>query len=290
MTFTLGIDGGASAAKWALLSDDGKFIEGTSVAIDGHVYREESQARLEKVLQEIKAKAGDGQVRAVYAGITGIGNRPESAHAVKSIFKNFFPNAKIEIVIDMVLGYRSHFEIGEGIFLYAGTGSIAIHINQTGEIIRAGGWGYLLGDEGAGYWMGREAIRRVVSALDMKLRLESFESEILREIGTNDWDGIKAFVYSKDRSVIASLARTVIDLANSGDETATDIVLTAADYLVDLVQQIELVSGKRNLPVVFGGGISEAGELLIDAINRGIGRNVIISNLRMANRAAELAR
>ena len=124
----------------------------------------------------------------------------------------------------------------------------------------------------------------------MKLRLESFESEILREIGTNDWDGIKAFVYSKDRSVIASLARTVIDLANSGDETATDIVLTAADYLVDLVQQIELVSGKRNFPVVFGGGISEAGEMLIDAINRGIGRNVIISNLRMANRAAELAR
>ena len=290
MSFTLGIDGGASASKWALLSDDGKFIEGISNAIDGHVYREESQARLEKLLQEIATKAGDGEVRAVYAGITGIGNRPESAEAVKSIFKKYFPKAKIEIVIDMVLGYRSHFDIGEGIFLYAGTGSIAIHINQSGEIIRAGGWGYLLGDEGAGYWMGREAIRRVVSALDLKLTLEKFESEILRTIGANDWDGIKSFVYSKDRSVIASLARSVIDLANSGDETATDIVLTAAEYLVDLVHQIELITGKRDLPVVFGGGISEAGELLIDALNRGIGRKVTISELRMANRAAELAR
>ena len=290
MSFTLGIDGGASAAKWALLSDDGKFIEGTSNAIDGHVYREDSQARLEKVLQEIATKAGTGEVRAVYAGITGIGNRPESAEAVKSIFTKYFPKAKIEIVIDMVLGYRSHFDIGEGIFLYAGTGSIAIHINQSGEIIRAGGWGYLLGDEGAGYWMGREAIRRVVSALDMKLTLEKFESEILRKIGANDWDGIKSFVYSNDRSAIASLARLVIDLANSGDETATDIVLTAAEYLVDLVHQIELITGKRNLHVVFGGGISEAGELLIDAVNRGIGRKVTISELRMANRAAELAR
>jgi N-acetylglucosamine kinase-like BadF-type ATPase len=124
----------------------------------------------------------------------------------------------------------------------------------------------------------------------MKLTLEKFESEILRTIGTNDWDGIKSFVYSKDRSVIASLARSVIDLANSGDETATDIVLTAAEYLVDLVHQIELITGKRDLPVVFGGGISEAGELLIDAVNRGIGRKVTISELRMANRAAELAR
>jgi len=289
MSFSLGIDGGASAAKWALLSDDGIFIEGTSDAIDGHVYREESQARLEKVLQEIATKVGAGEVRAVYAGITGIGDRPESADAVKSIFKKYFPSATIEVVIDMVLGYRSHFQFGEGIFLYAGTGSIAIHINQAGEIIRAGGWGYLLGDEGAGYWIGREAIRRVVAALDMKLTLEKFESEILGKIGAKDWDGIKSFVYSNDRSAIASLARLVIDLAISGDETATDIVLTAAEYLVDLVQQIELMTGKRDLPVVFGGGITETGELLIDAVNRGIGRTVKISDLRMANRAAELA-
>lgn len=290
MAFTLGIDGGASAAKWALLDDAGKFIEGSSVAIDGHVYREDSRARLEKVLREISLRTGGEEVRSIYAGITGIGNRPESSEAVKAIVKEYFPTARIEIVIDMVLGFRSHFKLGEGIFLYAGTGSIAIHINQAEEIIRAGGWGYLLGDEGAGYWLGREAIRRVVSALDMKLSLERFESEILEVIGANDWDGVKSFVYSQDRSAIASLARTVIGLAQESDETAMDIVETAGEYLVDLVHQIELMIGKRDLPVVFGGGLSEAGELLINSINRGIGKTVKISDCRMANRAAELAR
>lgn len=287
MNYTLGIDGGASAAKWALRNSEGNFIEGSSPPIDGHVYREDSRFRLESVLQEIKSKIGDSQVTSIYAGITGIGS--ESIEQVKNLMHQIFPQAKIEIVIDIVLGYRSNLDLGEGIFLYAGTGSIAIHITENGEIIRAGGWGYLLGDEGAGYWIGREAIRRTVAIMDMKVELEDFEQVILKRINAKNWDEVKAFVYSHDRSAIAALAQEVIDLANNGDETAIDIVMAAAEYLIDLVQQLEIVTGKKNLPVVFGGGISEAGDLLIQAISRGIGREVKTSNVRMANRAAELA-
>lgn len=287
MALTLGIDGGASSTKWALRSSDGTFIEGSTSPIDGHVYREESRTRLISVLREIKKEAGNDNVTAIYAGITGIGT--ESVSEVKKIIASEFLDAKIAVVIDMVLGYESHFALGEGIFLYAGTGSIAIHLTESGEIVRAGGWGYLLGDEGAGYWVGREAIRRTVAALDMKIELETFEIEILNALNVKNWDEIKAFVYSHDRSSIAALAPRVISMAQEGIETAEDILLTAAEYLADLVQQIEIVTGKRNLPVVIGGGISEAGTLLINAIERGIGRDVKTSNINMARRAAELA-
>lgn len=46
----------------------------------------------------------------------------------------------------VMLKYRAHFEFGEGIFLYAGTGSIAIYMTETGKVVRAGGWGYLLAE------------------------------------------------------------------------------------------------------------------------------------------------
>jgi hypothetical protein len=67
------------------------------------------------------------------------------------------------------------------------------------------------------------------------------------------------------------------------------ILAIAADYLIDLVLQIESVVAKPDLPVIFAGGITEAGDFIIDLINIGIGREVSLSKVRIANRAAEIA-
>ena len=166
MTLTLGIDGGASATKWALRKEDGSFIEGKSKPIDGHIYRESSRIQLSEVLTEINHSVDSDKVVAIYAGITGIG--AESIEETKAIFTTFFPGALVKIVIDMELGYRAHFNLGQGIFLYSGTGSIAVHMTIDNKTIRAGGWGYLLGDEGGGYWIGLQGIRHTVSILDKR--------------------------------------------------------------------------------------------------------------------------
>lgn len=289
--FTLGIDGGATAAKWALRDGFGKIREGVSEPIDGHVYRPESKARLIGVLNEIKTAAGNEKIISVYAGITGTSSDPKNNGGIIEIFQSVFGEIKIEIVIDMVLGYRAHFALGEGIFLYAGTGSIAIHMTETGKVVRAGGWGYLLGDEGAGYWIGREAIRRTLTAIDTKSAITkgSLEAEVLDFTKCKDWNEIKEYVYSKDRSAIAALAKPVITLAKSGDLVAQDILAIAADYLIDLVLQLESVVAKPELPVMFAGGITEAGDSITDLINIGIGRDLLLSKVRIANRAAEIA-
>ncbi len=288
---TLGIDGGATAAKWALRDGNGTIKEGISEPIDGHLYRPESKSRLLKVLKEIKAAAGTQKIVSVYAGITGTSSDPENNGEIIEIFQSIFGEVEIEVVIDMVLGYRAHFEFGEGIFLYAGTGSIAIYMTETGKVVRAGGWGYLLGDEGAGYWIGREAIRRTLTAIDTRTAITkgSLEAEVLDFTKCKDWNGIKEYVYSKDRSAIAALAKPVIALAKKGDLLAQDILAIAADYLIDLVLQIDAVTAKSDLPVIFAGGIADAGEPIIDLINIGIGRELLVSNIRIANRAAEIA-
>ena len=187
MSYTLGIDGGATATKWALRKADGTFIEGNSGPIDGHIYRSESKERLEKVLKEIKITSGSEIVTSIYAGLTGLGKEGEAE--VMQLIKKEFPQARVELALDIVLGYRANFDLGAGIFLYAGTGSIAIYISKSGEMIRSGGWGYLLGDEGAGYWIGRESIRTILLEIESHIldsQLQNILSGEVKVISRNE--------------------------------------------------------------------------------------------------------
>lgn len=287
----LGIDAGASSTKWTLLDSEGMVKEGTSLSMDGHINREESKTRMITVLKEIEAVAHPQKVTAIYAGITGISETVDGAAATIEIFRSVFGKTSLELVTDIELGYRAHLDLGEGIFLYAGTGSIALHIDKNKEIIRAGGWGYLLGDEGGGYWIGREAIRRVLFQIENQSPIDpnSFEAQILTFIDCRNWKDIKSFVYSHERSKMASIARHVIELAQQGDMTALEIIQEAVGYLANLVWRLEKNLGGEKKPVVFAGGLSTGSSPLIQALNRELGRQVRVSNIRSATRAAELA-
>ena len=160
---SLGIDGGSSSAKWTLIDQSGAIkSKGSSNPIDGHLYRVESQEKMEKFLLELRQELGNLNPDHITIGITGLG----SVKKIEEYFLKAFPGAKLSIGTDVALAYRSEFKDGEGIYLYAGTGSIAVHITKTGEEISIGGWGYLLGDEGAGYWIGREALRHLMTQIE----------------------------------------------------------------------------------------------------------------------------
>ena len=288
----LGIDAGASSTKWTLLDSEGTVKEGISLSMDGHINREESKTRMITVLSEIEAAAHPQKMTAIYAGITGISETVEGVAATVEIFRSVFGKARLELVTDIELGYRAHLGLGEGIFLYAGTGSIALHIDKNREMIRVGGWGYLLGDEGGGYWIGREAIRRVLFHIESQspITSNSFEDQILTFIDCRNWKDIKSFVYSHERSKMASIARPVIELAQQGDRTALEILQEAAGYLANLVRRLERNLGEDEKPVVFAGGLSTGSNSLLQALIAELGREVRVPNIRSATRAAELAR
>ncbi|HUX65536.1 MAG TPA: BadF/BadG/BcrA/BcrD ATPase family protein [archaeon] len=288
----LGIDAGASSTKWALLDSEGILKEGTSLSMDGHINREESKTRMISVLREIEAVTRPQKVTAIYAGITGISETVEGAAETVKIFRSIFGNARLELVTDIELGYRANLNLGEGIFLYAGTGSIALHIDKNGQVIRAGGWGYLLGDEGGGYWIGREAIRRVLFHIESQSPISpnSFENQILTFINCVNWKDIKSFVYSNERSKVASIARCVIELAGQGDGAALEILQEAAGHLANLIRRLEVNLGENERPIVFAGGLSVGNSHLLGALTRELGRKPRVSDIRSATRAAELAR
>jgi N-acetylmuramic acid 6-phosphate etherase len=151
-----------------------------------------------------------------------------------------------------------HPEITSSLVVIAGTGSIAIRYaldsndGAPKRIARAGGWGHLLGDEGAGYAIGRQAIRKTLcsleeislgqrkaglSPLDMKV-VEFFSgSPVGRESDVSNIDLLSNVLTASDektaKSRIASITQKVLDLAGAGNAEAVDIISQQVSGFVD---------------------------------------------------------
>ena len=282
----LGIDAGASATKWVLINQNGPLASGVLEAMDGHLYRESSVERMRKVLKEISTEINGVQIDAVYMGITGVTHDGSIEKEINSAY-----GCNSTVVSDIELAYRANFADGDGILLYAGTGSVAYAIDENAAVHQIGGWGYLLGDEGAGYWIGKEAIRVALFHIESKKQIEvsSLSGQILEKINARDWSTVKSFVYSQDRSAIAALSKVVDAAASAGDNDAINILHKAAGHLADLVNRTDQLLARKALPVKFTGGISGS-KSLYGELEKFLRMRVSISTADIALRAAELAR
>jgi glucosamine kinase len=282
----LGIDAGASATKWALINENGLILSGQQEAMDGHLYRESSLARMQKVLREIKAQIKELRVESVYMGITGVTHDGSIQNQIKLVF-----DCDSQIVSDIELAYRANFSEGNGILLYAGTGSVSFAIDEEGQTHQIGGWGYLLGDEGAGYWIGRESIRHALSVIESNAGRtpDSLATLVLRAMNASDWNSVKSFVYSQERAKIAALSAIVNMAAEKNDADAILILTKAAAHLAELVNRMDKQLVRKALPVTFTGGISNS-QILYRELERYLRMRVTISSVDIALRAAELAR
>lgn len=282
----LGIDAGASATKWALVNEDGLIVAGICEPMDGHTYRQSSLDRMQKVLGDISKEVKHHNVSSVFMGITGVTNDGSIEKEINFVF-----HSKSVVVSDIELAYRANFDNGAGILLYAGTGSVAYAIDETATVHQIGGWGYLLGDEGAGYWIGKEAIRFTLFQIESKIEIanNSLAALILEKINAHDWNTVKAFVYSQDRSAIATLSKIVDSSAALGDYEAIAILKKAAEHLANLVGRMDVQLSRGSLPVKFTGGISGS-KFLYRELEIILRERVSVSTIDIAQRAAELAR
>ena len=282
---SLGIDGGSSSAKWTLIDQTGAIkSKGSSNPIDGHLYRIESQEKMEKFLIELRKDLGTLNPNHITIGITGLG----SVEKIEEYFLKAFPSSKLSIGTDVALAYRSEFKDGEGIYLYAGTGSIAVHITKAGEEISIGGWGYLLGDEGAGYWIGRAGLRHLMTQIEELSSLDELSNALSQAVGGKDWPSIRQFVYSKDRSAIAGLTPIVANSASNGSKSAAAILDNAANHLAELALRMERRLKIVNMPIAFGGGIASPALGIGQAIKSKLGRDIQINSHDHSLTAAKL--
>lgn len=145
-----------------------------------------------------------------------------------------------------------------GIALISGTGSVAYGRGANGKVCLRGGWGYLLGDEGSGYAIGRSALQLALLALEMEAPRTPLVDAVLQHLGVNRTLGLTRAIYGSGhpRVTIAAIAPHVIALAEGGDDEAQAIIDGAAEELIKVVdrtvQSIEPVEPPIYLAVAGG--------------------------------------
>lgn len=275
MAVFLGIDGGGS--KTSCLIGDETSVVGTGTAAGSNIVRVgEAQAR-ESLASAIRqactvANIKPSQIARVCVGLAGAG-RTEISERVKSIVSELIsgdtPGAirseAITVVGDMVIALEAAFGDGPGVIVIAGTGSIAYGRSRDGQIARAGGWGFAISDEGSGHWIGRNALAASLRAWDES----QAEHATLLEGLMKSWK-----IETREKLVLAANATpppdfaalfpAVVDLANSGDPLARDVLTQAGIQLADragiVIRRLFLDSG--SIPVAMSGGVFRSSALV----------------------------
>jgi glucosamine kinase len=260
------IDAGASSAKWTLKTSTG-FKRGAVGPITGHLFTDEAKAAATAELTQIAADAG--KVDQVVLGITGVdkGN-PVAAELVANIAQIFdIAASQVLLMNDMELAYSAVFAPGEGVLVYAGTGAIASQIDETGNFIRAGGWGFHIGDFGAGYSIGIAALRYVTGLWDQgKDPLQDeFAAAVMDFANCKDWPDLRIYIYGNGRSAIAAIAPIVGKLADQGNDVAQLLIQDAALALAELAQHIMDRTGASKV-IAMGGTFKISDQLFAEFV------------------------
>ncbi|MCM3881737.1 MAG: hypothetical protein ND807_16640 [Vicinamibacterales bacterium] len=266
----LGIDVGGTKTVCLLANEQGEVL--AHAREQGANLQGAGELSLENVLRSAIEKTLAGQnvlPSAICLGIAGV-DRPADEAVVQDIMRRLGYEATILVVNDALIALQAGVDADPGIVLVAGTGSIAYGRNAMGEASRAGGWGYVLGDEGSGYWMGRLALRAVVRQADGRGRATSLTPRILSHFAVARASELIHKIYHDDvpPNVIASLARYVQQSRDEGDVVAGSILNRAADELTTaaaaVVTQLGMIDAE--FAFVLAGGIFRAVPWLRDRL------------------------
>jgi N-acetylglucosamine kinase len=170
----------------------------------------------------------------VCAGFAGAG-RPDSVAFYKEVLESLIPGAQIIIESDAFIASIGAIGVDPGILLIAGTGSIVIGRDRNRVMFRVGGWGPHFGDEGSGFWIGREAVRASLRSLDAQGPAE-FANRIAARLGLTTISDIIGAWTSGSVGVpeIAGLFPEVVAVYPA--DPAPEILKAAAAHLRSLVE------------------------------------------------------
>src|SRR5437588_5602630 len=254
----LGIDAGGTKTGCLLADGSGNILaEARAGAANLH---SSGELAVEKALHDVMETAlGDRPIRpaAVCVGIAGV-DREEEASAVRAIMRRLGYKSGVVVVNDALIALAAGAGDAPGIVIVAGTGSIVYGRNAQEEAARAGGWGHILGDEGSGYWIGREALTAVMRAVDGRGPATRLTDDVVAHFNIADTSHLPRIVYDREvpRMSVAALGPIVQRASELGDAVATHLLERAAEELVLAARSVATKLEMRGdeFPFVLAGG------------------------------------
>ncbi len=258
----LGIDGGGTRTRARLANWHGDTLgEGEAGASNPQgIGFAAAQANLLTAIQNAfdAAHLERTRVAAACLGLAGA-DRPDERHLLTEWAREQIA-PRVEIINDGLTVLAAGTPENWGVALIAGTGSSAWGRAPDGRTTRAGGWGYLIGDEGSAYWLACQALHAATQAADgrgdaTRLLRASLDFWNLREPSE-----LVARVYRTGLTPadFARLAPVVMDAAHAGDPVAQKIVADAADALATLIVAVARklqFDAATEIPLALTGGL-----------------------------------
>ncbi|HEV2250842.1 MAG TPA: BadF/BadG/BcrA/BcrD ATPase family protein [Candidatus Limnocylindria bacterium] len=170
-----------------------------------------------------------------------------------ALLRRLLPDSLVSVVHDarLVLAAAG---LESGIALIAGTGSVAYGRTQDGREAQRGGWGWMIGDEGSGVWIAREAARLVMSRHETGHELGALGDAFLRASGAGDPRTMVLELHAlQEAKQWAALATKVFDTAEA-DAGSREIISRAGVELARRAIEVQGTLGLKD-PVVLAGGL-----------------------------------
>ncbi|HUG55052.1 MAG TPA: BadF/BadG/BcrA/BcrD ATPase family protein [Vicinamibacteria bacterium] len=270
MRYVIGIDAGGTKTIGLLADETGQVlseVRGTGANLQTH-----GELEVEKVFDDVMEELRQGRtISAVGLGIAGV-DRPHDEAVIRGILRRLGHRETARVVNDAAIALVAGAPDGVGIVVLAGTGSIAYGADRAGHTARSGGYGFLLADEGSGYWLGHQALRSVVRAADGRGPATRIMPILFESMEVSSVGDLVPRVYEKGlpKHRIAALAAVVQRAFDEGDEVARALIDGGARELALAARAVarQLDLGDGPFPVVLAGGAFKACPSLVDPLVR----------------------
>lgn len=275
MTRVLVFDVGKSGCRAALFDGDQRVtqadVAGSSGVADPHGARAAVQA-----MCAAGDQVGVGVVDAICAGLAGFAGAQDRADELASVLSSHFDTSAVALTSDMTTSHAGALDGRSGVVVAAGTGAVALGIDEQGGTVICDGWGYLLGDDGSGYAIGRAGLSSALRASDGRGGSNALLDRAQRRFGA--LRGLPALVHGAGDPprLIASFARDVHAVASAGDEVAIAIWRDAGHELARTAAAAaqRLFDAGAQFDVAATGGLFGAGDLLTEPFEAELARRV----------------
>jgi N-acetylglucosamine kinase-like BadF-type ATPase len=250
----VGVDGGGT--KTLALAEGAEQGQTRGAAGSSNLHAVGFEAACAAIETAIAQAVGASEMSAVCLGLAGAG-RPQDVERFTTWAQMKYPHAALKVVSDAEILLAAGALTGAALALVCGTGSIVYGRTARGELIRAGGWGYLFGDEGSGFALGAAALRAVTQAHDGRGTPTLLTDLILARRGVDNATGLVASLYDSPnpRAEIAGLAEWVEQAADQGDALALSILENAAHELTRMAAAVYHLLDVKSVPLILSGGV-----------------------------------
>jgi glucosamine kinase len=274
-SLVLGIDGASSRSIGILADDTGALQarrEGAGTTLNGLGYDNVARALyilIARCCEDARCKPQD--LASVVIGMPAL-DRDEDRQRLREHVNSLFAKAgtrplQLSFESDARIALEGAFDGGFGVVVMAGTGSIVIGKTPHGQVVSVGGWGRIIGDEGSGYFIGREALVAVTRESEKRGSAGRLREVLSQRFHFDSREHILGALYH-ERFDVASLAPVVMETAAGNDIVAQRILDRAANLLAEQARIIVMQMGLlRKVKLTMVGSLVEGGSVYADALH-----------------------